>query len=134
MIIVDTNSTYELLDSLFFNCSSSQIWDFLNFEMWALFSMAASADGSSFENYEEAGKLVKVAARDCMPPESGSIIEFQSRTGVEVCFMISCSAKFAYMKSIKSGQRKSLNQPLHTACTNLGHTDSSLVFHLSKVR
>ena len=71
--------------------------------------MAASADGSSFENYEEAGKLVKVAARDCMPAESGSIIEFQSRTGVEVCFMVSCSTKLPYTKSMKSGQRKCLN-------------------------
>ena len=71
--------------------------------------MAASADGSSFENYEEAGKLVKVAARDCMPAESGSIIEFQSRTGVEVCFTASCPTKFPCMESMKSGQRKSLN-------------------------
>jgi hypothetical protein len=65
--------------------------------------MAASADGSSFENYEEAGKLVKVAARDCMPAESGSIIEFQSRTGVEVCFTGLLFNKVPYMKSMKSG-------------------------------
>jgi len=46
--------------------------------------MAASAEGSSFENYEEAGRLVKVAARDCTPLEIGSILDFQTRTGVEV--------------------------------------------------
>lgn len=46
--------------------------------------MAASAEGSSFENYEEAGRLVKVAARDCTPSEVGSILDFQTRSGVEV--------------------------------------------------
>ncbi|KAG6549026.1 hypothetical protein Mapa_009469 [Marchantia paleacea] len=39
----------------------------------------------SKEGIEEAGRLVKVASRDCMPAEDGSIIGFQSRTGVEVC-------------------------------------------------
>jgi len=47
--------------------------------------LLSSAEGSSFENYEEAGKLVKVAARDCTPSEIGSILDFQTRTGVEVC-------------------------------------------------
>lgn len=47
--------------------------------------LLSSAEGSSFENYEEAGKLVKVAARDCTPNELGSILDFQTRTGVEVC-------------------------------------------------
>ncbi|KAG0566522.1 hypothetical protein KC19_7G069800, partial [Ceratodon purpureus] len=47
--------------------------------------LLSSAEGSSFENYEEAGRLVKVAARDCTPSEAGSILDFQTRTGVEVC-------------------------------------------------
>jgi len=47
--------------------------------------LLSGADGSSFGDYEEAGKLVKVAARDCMPAQPGSITEIQTRTGVEVC-------------------------------------------------
>lgn len=47
--------------------------------------LLSSAEGSSFENYEEAGRLVKVAARDCTPSEIGSILDFQTRSGVEVC-------------------------------------------------
>jgi len=47
--------------------------------------LLSGADGSSFGDYEEAGRLVKVAARDCMPAQPGSIVEMQTRTGVEVC-------------------------------------------------
>lgn len=47
--------------------------------------LLSSAEGSTFENYEEAGRLVKVAARDCTPTEAGSILDFQTRSGVEIC-------------------------------------------------
>ncbi|KAL2633460.1 hypothetical protein R1flu_004939 [Riccia fluitans] len=39
----------------------------------------------SKEDLEEAARLVKVASRDCMPALDGSLIGFQSKTGVEVC-------------------------------------------------
>ncbi|XP_057828293.1 uncharacterized protein LOC131039530 isoform X2 [Cryptomeria japonica] len=40
---------------------------------------------TSNKDYEEAERLVKVAARDCIPPEEGSFVAFQARSGVEVC-------------------------------------------------
>ncbi|EFJ34390.1 hypothetical protein SELMODRAFT_438781 [Selaginella moellendorffii] len=39
----------------------------------------------SSSNPLEAGNLIRIAARDCIPVEAGSILDLQSRTGVEVC-------------------------------------------------
>lgn len=37
------------------------------------------------EDHREAQRLVKAAARDCIPLERGSLVAFQASTGVEVC-------------------------------------------------
>lgn len=48
-------------------------------------SAISLAETTSLGNIQEAHKLVKVAARDCIKPEDGSLVAFQAKTGIEVC-------------------------------------------------
>lgn len=46
--------------------------------------MAASGAGSPMEDSGEVRRLLNLAEKDCVPQRRSSLVEFQSRTGVEV--------------------------------------------------
>nr|XP_010942996.1 uncharacterized protein LOC105060835 isoform X2 [Elaeis guineensis] len=49
------------------------------------FLNAASEAGSPVEDSGEVRRLLNLAVKDCVPQRRSSLVEFQSRTGVEVC-------------------------------------------------
>eukprot|EP01018_Ginkgo_biloba_P001195 Gb_18764 [translate_table: standard] len=52
--------------------------------LYSAYHLLKTGEISFNKEYEEAQRLVKVAARDCIPPEEGSFVAFQASTGVEI--------------------------------------------------
>nr|CAN75690.1 hypothetical protein VITISV_038531 [Vitis vinifera] len=57
----------------------------LTFGIFGLELIAASGSNDPNKDLEEVQRLLKSAARDCVPQERNSFVAFQATTGVEVC-------------------------------------------------